>query len=113
GVVGQAVAIDEVQILQDDIGAGGDLEDPRHSVAADGRRLGGYTLNGDVLAYDQLTMGQHDGGLDGRGQQNGVAALGMGDGVAERVRDGDVVAAAGDRQGRGDTAVLQRFQSQA
>jgi hypothetical protein len=97
GVAGQAVAVDEVQVVQGNVGAGGDLEDPRHGVAADGGRSGGHTLDGHVPAHDQLAMGQHDGVLDGRGQQNGVAALGMGDGVAERVIEGDVVGAAGDR----------------
>jgi len=46
---------------------------------------------------DQLAKGQHDGALDGSGQLDGVAALSMVDGVAQRVILGRAVGAARDR----------------
>ena len=86
-----------------------DVEDPAGVVATDGQLVGAQAFDVQTLGDGQLAAGQRDGltgeaGIEG----NGIAALGGGDGVAQRSRA--AVGVTHDRQGAGQVAAFQRFQ---
>src|SRR5262245_60761443 len=102
------------QPVEGHVDTAADLEDPAGVVTTHGQPVGARAIDPQIVRDAQLTAGQGDGAVTGRGGEVDQVSAGLSVGVEDRLpqRTGPAVGQVPDREGARDDPVVEQLHGQ-